>query len=179
MFDFNASLIDNLPVSLILFPVDYDENRIDCFVNGFHLCVISWSSLAKQSSVSVVFVFNALLIITAPVSPMLLSVVLRKKKREDCWWIPFACVIPLVFTNQIEFSERCVSFQCITQWRCSNVSNVVPCWFDEMKRSGLLIVFMSAFVFMLTAHTECSECCVCFQCITQICCSCVSQIVYC
>ena len=42
MFDFNASLIDVAPASLILFPVDLMRNGKEWFVDGCHLCVVSF-----------------------------------------------------------------------------------------------------------------------------------------
>ena len=43
-----------------------------------------------------------------------------------------------MFTTQIEFRECCVWFQCITQWRCSCVSNAVA-WWLIVKDSWLLV----------------------------------------
>ena len=54
----------------------------------------------------------------------------REKKRVNCWWKSFVCLLSLVFTTQIEFCECCVWFQYFTQWCCSCVSNVVVCWCD-------------------------------------------------
>ena len=54
------------------------------------------------------------------------------------------CVVSFVFTPQIELSECCVWFQCITQWCCSCVSNLVACWFG--KKSERLNCWWMAFV---------------------------------
>ena len=58
----------------------------------------------------------------------------RERKRVICWWISFACLLSFVFTTQIEFSECCVWFQCITQWCCSSVSNLVICLCEGKRK---------------------------------------------
>ena len=63
---------------------------------------------------SVVFDFNASLIDVAPVYPMLFSVDLMRMKKS--WLLmDVICVVSFAFTPQIELSECCVRFQCITQ----------------------------------------------------------------
>ena len=64
-------------------------------------------SLLRLSFVSVVFVFNASLNDVAPLSPILLSVDLMRKRE----WIVggcHLCVVSFIFTTQIECSECCV-----------------------------------------------------------------------
>ena len=102
-----------------------------------------------------------------------------------CQWkkwplIDSLCVSCLIFTTQIELSECCVWFQCITQWRCSHVSNVVCCWFDGNGKKCFADGYNLAFVsFTQTRQIEFCKCCVWSQCITQWCCSCVSNVVAC
>ena len=64
------------------------------------------SSLHILSSVSVVFDFSASLNDAAPVSPILLSVDVKRKEKSDLL-IDVFCV-SLVFTSQIELRECCV-----------------------------------------------------------------------
>ena len=58
---------------------------------------------------SVVFDFNASLNDIAPMSPILLSVCVKRKGKE---WVVDGCLLiyrlSLVFTTQIEFRECCV-----------------------------------------------------------------------
>ena len=90
-----------------------------------------------MSWVSVVFDFNDSLNDVAPMSPMLLSVsVKRKKKRVNCWLMSF-CMSSFVFTIQIEFCECCVWFQCFTQWCYSCVFNLVVCWWEEKEKERI------------------------------------------
>ena len=42
MFDFNASLNDDAPVTPISFSVDLTRNKKEWFVDGCHLCVVSF-----------------------------------------------------------------------------------------------------------------------------------------
>ena len=56
---------------------------------------------------SVVFDFNALLNDVAPVSPILLSVDVRRMEKGELLMDVF-CVSSFVFTTQNEFSECCV-----------------------------------------------------------------------
>ena len=57
---------------------------------------------------SVVFDFNDSLNDVAPVSPMLLSVDVKRKEKSELLMDVFLCLLSSVFTNQIEFSECCV-----------------------------------------------------------------------
>ena len=68
------------------------------------------SSQHRFSSVSVVFDLNDSLNDVAPVSPMLLSVVMKRRKKSELLMDVF-CVsffFSSVFTTQIEFSDCCV-----------------------------------------------------------------------
>ena len=47
MFDFNASLNDVAPVSPMLFPVVFMKMKKEWFVNGCHLCVVSFEFTTK------------------------------------------------------------------------------------------------------------------------------------
>ena len=154
----------------------------------------------------------------------------RERNRVSYWWMSFVC-LSFVFTTQIEFNECCVWFQWFIQWRCSCVSNIVVCWWEEKWNGELLVdVFVCLLLyslhrlrfvsvvfdssaslndvaplspilfpvdykikgkewivdgcllcvfFVLTAQIEFFECCVWFQCFTQWCCSCFSNVVPC
>ena len=80
----------------------------------------------RSSFVSVVFDFNASLNDVAPLSPMLLSVELMRIEKELVA-MDAICVLLLLITTQIELSECCVRFQCITQRCCTSFSNLVYC----------------------------------------------------
>ena len=125
VFDFSDSLSDVAPVPSMRLPVYVKwKERANCR----WLCFLL-SSLLRLSFTSVVFDFNDSLNDVAPVSPILLPVVGKKEMAwVNCWWMSFVYLVSSVFTTQIEFNECCVWFQWFTQWRCSFVSNPVPCW---------------------------------------------------
>ena len=66
-----------------------------------------WSSPPRLSLVSVVFVFSDSLNDVAPVSPILLSVCVKRKEKSELL-VDVFCVSSFVFTTQIKFSECCV-----------------------------------------------------------------------
>ena len=105
----------------------------------------------------------------------------KERKRVNCWWMSFVCLLSFVFTTKIEFSECCAWFQYFTQWCYSCVSKLVVCWReDKGKKSELLMdVFCGCLSSVFTAKIELSECCVWFQRFTQWCYSCVSNLVPC
>ena len=95
--------------------------------DAHHLCVVSFlSSLARQSAVSVVFIFSASLSDFVPLSPILLTVDLTRMEKGVNSSMDVICVAS-VFTTQIEFGECCVRLQCITNRCRSCVSYVVNC----------------------------------------------------
>ena len=57
---------------------------------------------------SVVFDFNTSLNDVAPVSPILLTVIVKRKGNSDSLMHIFAYFLSVLFTIQIEFSECCV-----------------------------------------------------------------------
>ena len=81
VFDFNDSLNDFAPLSPILLTVD-EKIKETSELLMYVLCVFLLSSLLRLSSVSVVFDFNDSLNDVAPVSPILLSVYVKKKGKE-------------------------------------------------------------------------------------------------
>ena len=100
MFDFNDSLNGFTPLSLISFPVDVMRyKKGDLFMDVYG--VSSLSSQPRLSSVSVVFDFNALINDVAPVSPISLSVDMKRKGKEwivdGCLWCVF---FSFIFTTQ-------------------------------------------------------------------------------
>ena len=106
-FDFNASLNDAAPFSLMLLSVDLmrmEKNGLlmDVIYVLFLLC-----SQLRLSFVSVVFDFNASLNDVAPVSPMLFPVDLMRMEKE---WIVggYHVCYCFVITPQMEFRECCV-----------------------------------------------------------------------
>ena len=70
--------------------------------------------LHKSSAVSVVFDFNASLNDVAPLFLISFPVDLMRMEKSGLL-MDAICVVSFVFTSQIEFSECCVCFQCITQ----------------------------------------------------------------
>ena len=80
VFDFNISLIDFIPLSSILFPVDLIRIEKSGLLMGA-MCVVPDSPL-RSSFVSVVFDFNASLNDVAPVSLILFSVDLMKMEKN-------------------------------------------------------------------------------------------------
>ena len=67
------------------------------------MCLLLSSQL-RSSFVSVVFDFNDSQNDFAPVSPMLLSICVKRNEKSNMWML-FVC---LVFTTQIKFRECCV-----------------------------------------------------------------------
>ena len=84
VFDISVSLNDVAPVPLMSLSV-YVKKK-EWFVDGYLLCVLFlFSSLFRMSFVSVVFDFSDSLNDVAPLSPMLLSVDVKRKRRVICW----------------------------------------------------------------------------------------------
>ena len=81
VFDFNALLNDDAPLSSITFPIVMTKER---FVYECRLCVffLLYSHL-RLSAVSVVFDFNDSLNDVAPLSPILLSVDVKRKEKSE------------------------------------------------------------------------------------------------
>ena len=104
MFDFNASLNDVAPVSPILLSVIVLRmEKSGLLMDAIFVLFLLFSHL-RWSFMSVVFDFNASPNDVAPVSPILLSVLLLVLKKSGLL-IDFICVVSFVFTTQIEFSE--------------------------------------------------------------------------
>ena len=83
VFDFNASLNDVAPVSLIWLSVDLMRME-KSFVDGCNLGVVFLCSPSKKSAVSFVFDFNASNNNLAPVSSIPFSVFVIKRETVDC-----------------------------------------------------------------------------------------------
>ena len=83
VFDFSASLNDFAPVNPILFPVDAKrKEKSDLLMDS--ICVFFLlSSLPRWSSVSVVFDFNDSLNDIAPLSPISLSVDVKRNEKSE------------------------------------------------------------------------------------------------
>ena len=143
------------------------------------MCCFFLCSPLRSSFVSVAFDFSASLNDVAPPSLMSFPVDLLRINKVACWRMLF-CVVSFVFTPQIELTECCVWFQCITHWCCSCVSNVVTfCFYKNKKKRELLMNAICVVCFVLTIQIEFRECCVWFQSITQWCRSCFSNLVSC
>ena len=128
----------------------WEKEKSELLMDVF--CVSSFSSLlSRSSSVSVVFDFSASLNAFAPVSPMLLSVDVKWNEKVICWWMPFVCLLSLVFTLQIEFSECCAWFQWFTQWCCSYISNVVVCWWEHKWKEWIVDGCLLCVFFLLSS----------------------------
>ena len=83
VFDFNASLNDIAPVSPTLFSVEVDRNEKSDLLMDVFCVFFLLSSLHRLSSVSVVFDFNDSLNDVAPVSPILLSVDMKRMEKGE------------------------------------------------------------------------------------------------
>ena len=81
VFDFNISLIDFIPLSSILFPVDLIRIEKSGLLMGA-MCVVPDSPL-RSSFVSVVFDFNTSLNDVTPMYPMLMPVCLMKMEMGE------------------------------------------------------------------------------------------------
>ena len=81
VFDFNASLNDDTPISPISLPDDVMKKGKSELLMVFSVC-LPLSPPSRYSSVSVVFDFNATLNDVAPVSPI--SFTVRMKQKEKC-----------------------------------------------------------------------------------------------
>ena len=101
----------------------------------------------RSSSVIAVFVFNASLNDAAPVYSIVFPV--EKRERQSVLLIAAFCV-PCVFTTHIDFHERCIWFQRLTQWRYPSVFNLVACrWCQHVKGNSLMDVFYVSVFFCL------------------------------
>ena len=108
VFNFNASLNDVAPVSLILLPVGLMRVENSGLLMDAICVLFLLSSLSRLSSVSVVFDFNVSLIDVAPVSPMQLTVVFDENEKELVVGGYRLCVVSFVFTTQIKCCDCCV-----------------------------------------------------------------------
>ena len=106
VFDFSASLNDFAPVSPILFLFMPSERKSEPLWMSF-VCLLL-SSRPRLSLVSVVFDFNDSLNDAVPVSPILLSVDVKRNEKSELLMDVFLCLLSFVFTTQIELSECCV-----------------------------------------------------------------------
>ena len=107
VFDFSASLNDVSPVSPIPLTVDLIKMEKSGLLMDAMCVLFLLSSRPRLSFVIVVFDFNASLNNVAPVTPNSFSVDFSRAEEwivDEC----HLCVVSLVFTSQIEFSECCV-----------------------------------------------------------------------
>ena len=125
-----------------------EEKRKGWIVDGCLLCVFFLlSSLPRLSSVSVVFDFSALLSDVAPVSPILLSVDVKRKKRVNCWRMSFVCLLSFCLHN----SDRVVQVLCLILVLHSMTLFLFLWWYcllmwKDMEKSVLLMdVFYVSF----------------------------------
>ena len=97
VFDFNASLSDVAPVSPMLLAVIVVRKEKSELLMDVLLCVFFLlSSPHRLSSVSVMFDFNASLNDVAPVSPILLSVIMVRKEKSELLMDVFVSVVFLL-----------------------------------------------------------------------------------
>ena len=113
VFDFNASLNDAAPASLILFPVDLMRMKKSWLLMDF-ICV------------QFLFLYNSdrapwvLCLISMHRSMILLlflqycSLLIWRERKKSELLMDFMMLVSFVFTIQIEFDECCVCLQCFT-----------------------------------------------------------------
>ena len=82
VFDFNPSLNTAASVAWILLPIDLIKWKSCLMMHTIYVLFLFLSSLARQSAVSVVFVFSASLSDFVPLSPILLTVDLTRMEKE-------------------------------------------------------------------------------------------------
>ena len=107
VFDFNDSQNDFAPVSPILLSVDEKtiKKRVNCWWMSFACLLLS--SQPRLSWVSVVFDFSDSFSDVIPVSPIWFAVDVERKKRVNCWWMSFVC---LLLSWQLRLSSVSVVF---------------------------------------------------------------------
>ena len=157
------------------------EYVIVAIVYGYLLCIFFLlSPQLRLIAVSAVFDFSPSLNDVAPVSPILLPVdVMRKEKSEllvddfgvfflfclhsTNWYKLMTCLISTPHSMMLPLCFQCHCLLVI-------LKGLVNCW-------RMSFVCLLSFVF--TTQVECRECCVWFQCLTQWCYSCVSNLAHC
>ena len=138
-----------------LVPCCREKKWVEWIVDGCLLCAFFLlSSHLRLSSVSVVFDFNASLNDVVPLPPILLTVDVKSKEKSDLLMDVFVSLLSFVFTTQIEFRECCVQFQWFTQWCCSCVSNLVPCWCKEKEKEGYVYGCLLSVLFLFS-YSQC------------------------
>ena len=128
VFDFNASLIDVVPVSSMLFPVDLMQKNTKekSGLLIYHIVRCCFFCTHFPDRVEWGFCLLSMLH-SMMLHQRLQSRLLKKKKGWVVYGLSF--VLPFfVFTFQTECSECCVYLQCFTYWCCFSVSNLSRCW---------------------------------------------------
>ena len=122
--DFSNSFSCFAPSSKIAFPVICDENEGSLSI----IFILYVLSLCHYHSNQVQWVLCSF-------STHHLTMQLPFHQCRSLWL--FGCclcldiisVVSCLFTTKIESSESCVGLQCITQWCCSRIPNLVDYWF--------------------------------------------------
>ena len=110
MFDFNDSLNDVAPVSLMPLAVDVmrKKKKSDLLMDAILCVFLLLYSQPRLRFVSVVFDFNDSLNDVVPVSPILLPVDVMRIEKSELLMDVFGVSSFSVLTKQIEFCECCV-----------------------------------------------------------------------
>ena len=139
VFDFNASLTDAAPVSLMLLSVDLMRMKKEWFICGYHFVLFLLSLHCKSSLVSVGFDFSAPLNDVAPLSPILLAIDLMRMEKGELL-MDAICVLFLLSLH-CKLSSVSVVFD--FKASLNDVAPLSPILFPvnliRMEKSGLLM----------------------------------------
>ena len=117
---------------------DENGNIVDCWWMPFVCCFFCvHSSNWVEWVLCLISVHHSMMLLLFLQSCCLLF--LWEWKKNRLLMNILLCVVSFVLTTQIESSECCVWFQCITQWCCSSFSNAVVCWFDENGKERIVV----------------------------------------
>ena len=107
VFDFNASLNDDAPLSPISLTADLMRMK-ECIVDdGIYILFLFFlSSHLRLSFASVAFIFNASHNDSTPLFLIMFSVDLMRMGNNRCLWVFF--FVSFVFTPKIELNKCCV-----------------------------------------------------------------------
>ena len=152
-------------VIICLFPILVLTNRLEPST--------LWCSLLIFSVWSVVLIASTLHSASNPSKPMLVSVLFFQYQRV----LAFDAILFAVLLGQTlnrKFCQCCVELQCFAQQRCSQVLNLIICFFVHIQSLCLW-----KYLLRRTTQAECGQPCVDFQCLAQCACSFNAKIAIC